>query len=53
MEEYIGTARNVRELQELLSKVSPSATITLSATTWPNPCVELWYNAEIDDILIK
>ncbi len=53
MEKYIGTARNVRELQELLSKVSPSASITLSAVEWPEPLVEIWYDAEIDDILIK
>lgn len=53
MEEYIGTARNVRELMELLSKVSSSATITLSATPWPEPFVELWYSKEIDDVIIK
>lgn len=53
MEEYLGTARTVGELQELLSKASSSATITLSATTWPEPFVELYYNKEIDDIIIK
>ena len=53
MEEYIGTARNVRELQELLSKVSSSATITLSATQWPEPFVEIYYDKEINDIIIK
>lgn len=51
--EYIGTARNVRELMELLKKVSSSATITLSATSWPEPCVEVWYDREINDIIIK
>jgi hypothetical protein len=53
MEKYIGTARNVRELQELLSKVSSSATITLSTNQWPEPLVEICYDAEIDDVLIK
>lgn len=53
MEKYIGTARNVRELIKLLSKVGSSATITLSAIQWPEPLVEIWYDAEIDDILIK
>ena len=53
MEKYIGTARNVRELQELLSKVSSAATITLAANTWPEPFVELYYDKEIDDVIIK
>ena len=33
--EYIGTARNVRELIELLSKTDPSATLTMSAVPEP------------------
>jgi len=53
MEKYIGTARNVRELQELLSKISSSATITLSTNQWPEPFVELYYDKEIDDVIIK
>ena len=53
MEEYIGTARNVRELQELLSKVSSSATITLAENIWPEPLLEVWYDKEIDDVIIK
>jgi hypothetical protein len=51
--EYIGTARNVRELIELLSKVGSSATLTLSATQYPEPCLEIWYDKELDDVIIK
>jgi hypothetical protein len=50
---YIGTARNVRELMELLSKIDPSATITLSAIPEPWSYLEVWYDQEINDIEIK
>jgi hypothetical protein len=51
--EYIGTARNGRELIELLSKVGSFATLTLSATQYPEPYLEIWYDKELDDVIIK
>jgi hypothetical protein len=53
MEQYLGTARNGMELIELLSKVSSSATLTLSATQYPEPCLEIWYDKELDEVIIK
>lgn len=53
MEEYIGTARNVRELQELLSKTDPSASITMAAVPEPWCYIEVYYDREINDVTIK
>ena len=54
MYKYLGSARNVRELLELLSKVDTSATISLkplSAESWSY--IEVWVSEGGDDILIK
>jgi len=51
--EYIGTARNVRELQELLNKTDPSATITMAAVPEPWCYIEVYYDREINDVIIK
>ena len=51
--EYIGTARNVRELIELLSKTDPSATLTMSAVPEPWCYIEVYYDKETNDVEIK
>ena len=50
---YLGAARNVRELKELLSKVDPSATLTLSATEENWDFVEVLVSEAGDDIIIQ
>jgi len=50
---YIGDARNVRELIELLSKADPSATLTLKATDEDWSYVEVLASEAGDDIIIQ
>ena len=50
---YLGSARNVRELTELLSKVAPSATLTLQDTEDVWSYVEVLVSETGDDILIQ
>ena len=53
MYNYLGTARNVRELQALINKVDPSATITLKHTYEDCSYIEVWVSEAGDDILIN
>ena len=51
---YLGDARNVRELIELLSKADPSATLTLKDTDNENwSFVEILVSEAGDDIIIQ
>jgi len=50
--EFIGAARNVRELKALLMKVEPTATITFSGTDENSSNVELWYDEETNDLTL-
>lgn len=52
MYKYLGAARNVKELIELLSKVDPSATLTLKATDEDWDFVEILVSEASDDIMI-
>ncbi len=51
--EYIGSARNVRELIELLSKTDPSATLTLTGTDENWSYVEVLVSEAGDDVMIQ
>ena len=51
--EYLGTARNVRELLKLLEKVSKSATIELQGTDDSWDYIEVWYDPAIDSVIFK
>ena len=54
MYNYLGTARNIRELQAILTKVDPSATITIKGTSGVDwDYVEVWVSEAGDDILLK
>lgn len=54
MYNYLGSARNVRELLELLSKVDTSATLSLKPLSdEPWSYIELWVSVDGDDIMIK
>lgn len=50
---YLGAARNVRELMELLSKTEPSATLTLQDTEDVWSYVEVLVSEAGDDIIIQ
>lgn len=50
---YLGEARNVRELIKLLSKVDPSATLTLKGTDENWSFVEILVSEAGDDIIIQ
>ena len=50
---YLGAARDVRELTELLSKVDPSATLTLKSTDEDWDFVEILVSEAGDDIIIQ
>lgn len=50
---YLGEARNVRELAELLSKVDASATLTLKSTDEDWDFVEILVSEAGDDIIIQ
>ena len=52
---YLGSARNVRELMELLVKkeINPSATLTLKATDEDWDFVEVLVSEAGDDIIIQ
>lgn len=50
---YLGAARDVRELTALLSKVDPSATLTLKATDEDWSYVEVLVSEAGDDIIIQ
>lgn len=54
MYNYLGTARNVRELKKLLDKVDATATITLKSdagVTWSY--VEVLVSEAGDDVMLK
>lgn len=53
MYKYLGDARNVRELMELLSKADPSATLTLKSTAEDWSYVEVLVSEAGDDIIIQ
>jgi hypothetical protein len=53
MYKYLGDARNVRGLMELLSKVDPSATLTLKGTVEDWSYVEVLVSEAGDDIIIQ
>lgn len=50
---FIGTARNVRELIQLLSKTDPSATLTFKSMPEDWDLVEVWVSEVGDDVMIK
>lgn len=50
---YLGEARNVKELIELLSKADPSATLTLQDTEDVWSYVEILVSEAGDDIIIQ
>jgi hypothetical protein len=51
--EYIGTARNVRELLELLKKVNSSSGIELQGTDESWSYLEVWYDSAVDFVVLK
>jgi hypothetical protein len=51
--EYIGTARNVRELIKLLEKVDKSAFLELKGTDDSWTYVEVWHDPRIDTVIFK
>jgi hypothetical protein len=53
MYKYLGDARNVRELIELLSKTDPSATLTLAGTDENWSYVEVLVSEAGDDVMIQ
>lgn len=53
MYKYLGDARNVRELIELLSKVNSSATLTLKGTDENWSYVEVLVSEAGDDVIIQ
>ena len=50
---YLGAARNVRELMELLAKTEPSATLTFKAAEEDWDFVEVLVSEAGDDIIIQ
>lgn len=50
---YIGTARNVRELVKLLDNIHGSALLESKGLDESFSYVEVWYDAEIDTVIIK
>jgi hypothetical protein len=50
---YIGSARNVRELIELLKKVDSSAMLDIQAIEDSWSYVEVWYDAGINTVIFK
>ena len=53
MYKYLGDARNVRQLIELLSKADPSATLTLAGTDENWSYVEVLVSEAGDDVMIQ
>ena len=51
--DYLGSARNVRELQQLLRAVDPSATITLKCMDDNWSYVEVWVSKDGSDVVLK
>ena len=51
--EYVGTAQNVRELMELLKKVSSTAFLELKETADSWSYIEVWYDSGIDTVIFK
>lgn len=51
--EYIGVARNVRELIRLLNEVDSSASLELKGTDESWSYVEVWYDSAVDTIILK
>ncbi len=50
---YLGTARNVRELIELLKKTDKSATLTFKQQLEDWESVEVWVSEAGDDVMLK
>lgn len=50
---FIGTARNVRELIQLLSKTEASATLTFKGMHEDWDMVEVWVSEDGDDVMLK
>lgn len=51
--EYIGSARNVRELIKLLKRVDNSAELELQGLDDSWSYVEVWYDAGTDTVIFK
>ena len=51
--EYLGTARNVRELMEILKKVDSSSSLELKGTDESWSYVEVYYDPETDTVIFK
>lgn len=51
--EYVGTARDVKELIQLLGKVDPSAFLELQGTSESWAYLEVWYDPGIDTVIFK
>jgi hypothetical protein len=50
---FIGTARNVRELIQLLSKTEASATLTFKGMQEDWDMVEVYVSEDGDDVMLK
>ena len=50
---YLGTARNVRELMEILKKVASSSSLELEGTDESWSHVEVYYDKETDTVIFK
>jgi len=50
---FIGTARNVRELIQLLSKTEASATLTFKSMPEDWDLIEVWVAEDGDDVMLK
>jgi hypothetical protein len=53
MYNYLGTARNVRELIDLLKKTEKSATLTFKQQFEDWESVEVWISEDGDDVMLK
>ena len=54
MEEFIGQARNVRELMELLQneKINESSTLEIKGIDGSFSVVEVYYDSETDTVIL-
>lgn len=50
---YIGSARNVRELLDILDRLPVSATITMESLTDSWTWVEVWFDEKTNDVIFK
>jgi hypothetical protein len=51
--EYLGSARNVRELIKLLEQTDSSSCLELQSLDDSWSYVEVWYNRDTDTVILK